>query len=374
MSNEAEFVTEADCVLCRRLASAQRAAMRADLLEIPLSAIDNICEQCLGAFWANLQASFPKTEEEKMRRRAERAASGGSAKGAGPSERGRAQVARRPTHQDMGGVVSRPLPSPADYYDLVARAVATLDANTSEARQALYERARAALTTQLRGRNPPVTEQETIREQRALAAAIHKVENMVAQERAPPQQPSVGIKAAVPRPSPIAETPPVPHRRMNKAINAIKGVGLIAFGIACFAGMLLLLATFVLGLTWVSVNVIEYLLLAVAVAIMLCLFILLPLALFRRTRSVSFYGFFIFSFLFGATTWVMGFLTTFQHWGWPGVFIGLFLGFVGIVPLGIIASALHSDWWSVVALVVGLIITYGARSLALGLANSLERS
>jgi hypothetical protein len=64
-------VPEADCVLCRDLGPTQRAAMRADLLEIPLRDIDNICEPCLGAFWTNLQASFPKTEEEKMRRRAE---------------------------------------------------------------------------------------------------------------------------------------------------------------------------------------------------------------------------------------------------------------------------------------------------------------
>ena len=67
-----ETIAEADCVLCRDLDLAQRAAMRSDLLEIPLLDIDHICEACLGAFWANLQASFPKTEEEKMRRRAER--------------------------------------------------------------------------------------------------------------------------------------------------------------------------------------------------------------------------------------------------------------------------------------------------------------
>jgi hypothetical protein len=72
MSNEPEPVTETDCVLCRDLDPVQRAAMRADLLEIQLSAIDNICEPCLGAFWTNLQASFPKTEEERLRRREER--------------------------------------------------------------------------------------------------------------------------------------------------------------------------------------------------------------------------------------------------------------------------------------------------------------
>jgi hypothetical protein len=65
MSDETEAVSEADCVLCRRLDPAERTATRADLLEIPLRAIDNICEQCLGTFWINLQSSFPRTEEER---------------------------------------------------------------------------------------------------------------------------------------------------------------------------------------------------------------------------------------------------------------------------------------------------------------------
>jgi hypothetical protein len=71
-----DTVSEADCVLCRDLDPARRAAMRADLIEIPLADIDNICEPCLEAFWTNLQASFPKTEEERVRRRAEMARRG----------------------------------------------------------------------------------------------------------------------------------------------------------------------------------------------------------------------------------------------------------------------------------------------------------
>jgi hypothetical protein len=37
MSNETELIGEADCVLCRGLDPDQRAAMRADLLEIPFA-------------------------------------------------------------------------------------------------------------------------------------------------------------------------------------------------------------------------------------------------------------------------------------------------------------------------------------------------
>jgi chromate transport protein ChrA len=67
-----DSVSEAKCVLCRDLDPAARQAMRADLLQIPLR--EAICDQCMEAFSANLFASFPKTEEERLRRRVERAA------------------------------------------------------------------------------------------------------------------------------------------------------------------------------------------------------------------------------------------------------------------------------------------------------------
>jgi hypothetical protein len=72
MTGETERVTEADCVLCRYLTADQRLTMRADLIEIPLR--EPVCDQCMDAFAANLFASFPTTEEERMRRRLERAA------------------------------------------------------------------------------------------------------------------------------------------------------------------------------------------------------------------------------------------------------------------------------------------------------------
>ena len=53
----------------------------------------------------------------------------------------------------------------ADYYPLVAKAIAGLEKNTGEGRRALYERARSALVAQLRGMNdPPLTEAEITRE------------------------------------------------------------------------------------------------------------------------------------------------------------------------------------------------------------------
>ena len=64
----------------------------------------------------------------------------------------------------------------ADYYPLIARAVSGLDKNTGENRRALYDRARAALVSQLRGVQPALDESDITRERLALEEAIRKVE------------------------------------------------------------------------------------------------------------------------------------------------------------------------------------------------------
>src|SRR6201985_2965232 len=70
----------------------------------------------------------------------------------------------------------------ADYYPLIARAVAGLDPSApGEARRALYERARAALIAQLRGVQPPLSESEITRERLSLEEAVRKVESEAAQ-------------------------------------------------------------------------------------------------------------------------------------------------------------------------------------------------
>jgi hypothetical protein len=71
MSNETGG--EADCVLCRDLDASQRVAMRVKLIAVPLR--EHVCDQCMDAFTANLIESFPKTEEERLRRGAELTAS-----------------------------------------------------------------------------------------------------------------------------------------------------------------------------------------------------------------------------------------------------------------------------------------------------------
>jgi len=123
----------------------------------------------------------------------------------------------------------------ADYYPLIARAVAGLDKNTGDARRALYERARAALVAQLRSVSPALSESDVTRERLALEEAVRKVEAESVRQaklesrpaskgkvkapeiprweppRAPPAPPAPPAASAPPMtPAPPAEPAPTP--------------------------------------------------------------------------------------------------------------------------------------------------------------------
>jgi hypothetical protein len=72
--------------------------------------------------------------------------------------------------------------------------------------------------------------------------------------------------------------------------------------------------------------------------------------------------------------WMYGFLVTYDLWGGTGIFVGLLLGGIGVVPLAIIAAALKQMWTVVGELVYGLVVTYGARMFAFYLAKTLDRA
>lgn len=106
----------------------------------------------------------------------------------------------------------------ADFFPLISRAVAGLREQTPEARNAIYERARAALEGQLRALDPPLPDADIARQRLALDEAIARVETQAAEdaayaaERAADQEPPAPVfeSAPAPRPAPAPSAPPRP--------------------------------------------------------------------------------------------------------------------------------------------------------------------
>ncbi|MBV9633514.1 MAG: hypothetical protein JOZ40_02705, partial [Methylobacteriaceae bacterium] len=92
----------------------------------------------------------------------------------------------------------------ADYYPLLARAVAGLPTSTPEARRAVYTRAKTALMNQLRGVRPDATEQDLERESRSLDEAVRRLER---EYGAAPVRPPMSPGGTAPTARPLAMSP-----------------------------------------------------------------------------------------------------------------------------------------------------------------------
>ena len=84
-------------------------------------------------------------------------------------------------------------------------------------------------------------------------------------------------------------------------------------------------------------------------------------------------GFFVSSYLFGAALWLTGVAVVYDYWGFFGLILGLLMAGVGVVPLGMLAAALHGAWLEVVNFVVVVGLTFGTRFFALYLASKIDR-
>ena len=85
------------------------------------------------------------------------------------------------------------------------------------------------------------------------------------------------------------------------------------------------------------------------------------LSIFRRTRPFTGLILFLFSYLLGAATWLYGAAITFASFGWFGLFVGLVLFGIGVVPMGIIGGFWEGG--EVAAMAWGLILLLAATAV-----------
>jgi hypothetical protein len=144
-----------------------------------------------------------------------------------------------------------------------------------------------------------------------------------------------------------------------------------------FAAVLVLVALIVAlviqGIAWVADWLTPTLEAATIAVVVICLVVFAPMAAFEKTRGRAGIGFLLASYVFGFTLWMHGFLHTYLLWGVLGIVIGLLLLGVGVVPLGIIALAFNGDWTMAGELILGVILTFGSRAIALRVLATARR-
>jgi hypothetical protein len=132
--------------------------------------------------------------------------------------------------------------------------------------------------------------------------------------------------------------------------------------LAIFAGIFLLGAIFFGFLPRISDFIYRFLNPASGFVFILDLLIL-PFALSRRLRPLVGTALLFSSYLFGAVLWAFSALVTYSLWGFFGLFIGLIWLGVGVVPIAVIAGALHREWFLVFVILGELVMVFGCRVL-----------
>jgi len=156
---------------------------------------------------------------------------------------------------------------------------------------------------------------------------------------------------------------------MKKIKSFFSGI----LGIVIFIASILIFALILIFGAYIAQTINPVLVTITTIITIICIFILIPLSIFKKTRIVSFYGLFISSYIFGFSLWIFSFLTTYFYWGFFGVILGLFVMGIGVLPFAFIASILHSDWSSLGNIIFMFILTFGSRLLALYLAEKIDR-
>lgn len=143
-------------------------------------------------------------------------------------------------------------------------------------------------------------------------------------------------------------------------------------GVAGMFFLLLLGAVILNGVVWVGEHTLQWLINFSWIVFALNLFVLLPLALFRKTGIIGGIGLYISSQVFGLTLWFLALLLTYFTWGFFGVIVGIILGVVGIVPVAMLAMLLNGELLYLVILIILTILTFGTKFLGLYLAGRAE--
>lgn len=157
--------------------------------------------------------------------------------------------------------------------------------------------------------------------------------------------------------------------KIKSVFESIAGLFLMVGFFALSVGLIVL---FLKGATFMAEHFLPFLSNASAILFWLLLLLALPISFIKATRGVMSIVFLISSYVFGLTGWLIGFILTYYYWGAFWLIVGLFLGGIGVVPLGLLASGFNDGWNQFWNLLFILVLTYATRFYGFWLSEKYE--
>lgn len=156
-------------------------------------------------------------------------------------------------------------------------------------------------------------------------------------------------------------------------MEILESIGGVLLGIAFFVGSIIaLILFFTVGAT-VGVTILPFVSWLTGILFAVNIIALL-IAISRKTRGVVGIIIFLSSYVYGLQAWITGLLVALAFWGWAVVIIGLFMGGIGVVPIGMAAAIFNGRWSIFFVLLINVILTYGTRIIGRTLAESAGRA
>ena len=140
--------------------------------------------------------------------------------------------------------------------------------------------------------------------------------------------------------------------------NFIKSIGGFFLGIAVFVGFVLLALFLIEGGVWVGSRILPWLSIVMWILFVVDIIIFLPLGLFKKTKSISSFGFYLSAFIYGLTLWVWSLLLTYFIWGAFAVIIGVLIAGIGVIPTAILATIFEGEFLVTGQIILLLIFTF----------------
>lgn len=154
-------------------------------------------------------------------------------------------------------------------------------------------------------------------------------------------------------------------------METLKSIGGMLLGIAVFVGIIIAAVLFFTLGAKVAFEIAPFINwlagILLVINIVLVLFAIIP-----KARGVVGLIIYISSYIYGLSAWIYGLAVTLALWGWLAVIIGIFLGGVGVVPIGMLAAIFNGEWGILWTLLLTVILTYGSRMIGYALANSAD--
>jgi hypothetical protein len=108
------------------------------------------------------------------------------------------------------------------------------------------------------------------------------------------------------------------------------------------------------------------------IVLIVCVFILAPMCIFRRSRTLAATGLYASSYVFRVGAWIYAVTVAFAIWGALGVTIGFVLAGIGVVPIAMLAALFHGEWFTFWSIVFWVGLTFGTRALSIWAANKTQ--